>query len=126
MLFIIKLNYIPNKGGNDVSFNTNVKYNDLENLWVIEPEGDMDIYTSADFKDKIIKVFEEKKADLLVDGQGLDYIDSTGLGALIGILKRVKESDHKIYLSNMKPNIRKLFNITELDKLFIIRGEDNE
>lgn len=109
-----------------MSFNTNVKYNELENLWVIEPEGDMDIYTSADFKDKIIKVFEEKKADLLVDGQGLDYIDSTGLGALIGILKRVKESDHKIYLSNIKPNIRKLFNITELDKLFIIRGEDNE
>jgi anti-sigma B factor antagonist len=109
-----------------VSFNTNVKYNESENLWVIEPEGDMDIYTSADFKDKIIKVFEEKKADLLLDGQGLDYIDSTGLGALIGILKRVKESDHKIYLSNIKPNIRKLFSITELDKLFIIRGEDNE
>lgn len=109
-----------------MSFNTNVKYNESENLWVIEPEGDMDIYTSADFKDKIIKVFEEKKADLLLDGQGLDYIDSTGLGALIGILKRVKESDHKIYLSNIKPNIRKLFSITELDKLFIIRGEDNE
>ena len=109
-----------------MSFTTSVKYNELENLWVIKPEGDMDIYTSGDFKDRIIKAFEGKKADLLLDGQSLDYIDSTGLGALIGILKRVKESDHKIYLSNIKPNIRKLFDITELDRLFIIRGEDNE
>ena len=90
------------------------------------PKGDMDIYTSGNFKDQAIKNFEEQKADLLIDGEKLDYIDSTGLGALIGILKRVKESDYKIYLTNIKPNIRKLFDITELDKLFIIRGEAND
>ena len=39
---------------------------------------------------------------------------------------KFKENDNKIYLSNIKPNIRKLFDITELDKLFIIRGDDNE
>jgi anti-sigma B factor antagonist len=109
-----------------VSFEANIKYDEVENLWVIQPEGDMDIYTSGDFKDNVIKLFEERESDLLFDGKCLDYIDSTGLGALIGILKRVNESNHKIYLSNIKPNIRKLFDITELDKLFIIRGEDNE
>jgi anti-sigma B factor antagonist len=45
---------------------------------------------------------------------------------LIGILKQVKEDNKKIYLSNIKPNIRKLFDITELDKLFIIRSENDE
>lgn len=109
-----------------MSFNTIVEFNKVENKWVFMPEGDMDIYTSAIFKDQVIKSYEETKVDLLIDGVGLDYIDSTGLGALISILKLVKESDHKIYLSNIKPNIRKLFDITELDKLFIIRGADNE
>jgi anti-sigma B factor antagonist len=109
-----------------VSFNTDVRFCNEENKWVFTLEGDMDIYTSDIFKDQAIKSFEEKNADLLIDGKKLDYIDSTGLGALIGILKRVKEADHKIYLTNIKPNIRKLFDITELDKLFIIRGEDNE
>lgn len=109
-----------------MSFNTEVKFSSEENKWVFILEGDMDIYTSDIFKDQAIKSFEEKKADLLIDGKRLDYIDSTGLGALIGILKRVKEADHKIHLTNIKPNIRKLFDITELDKLFIIRGEDDE
>lgn len=109
-----------------MSFNTIVEFSNEENKWVFMPEGDMDIYTSAIFKDQVIKSYEDKKVDLLINGIGLDYIDSTGLGALISILKLVKENDHKIYLSNIKPNIRKLFDITELDKLFIIRGEDNE
>ena len=109
-----------------MSFNTEVKFSSEEDKWVFILEGDMDIYTSDIFKDQAIKSFEEKKADLLIDGEKLDYIDSTGLGALIGILKRVKEADYKIYLTNIKPNIRKLFDITELDKLFIIRGEDDE
>jgi len=109
-----------------VSFNTKVRFNEEENIWVLMPEGDMDIYTSEIFKDQAIKSFEETQTDLLIDGEKLDYIDSTGLGALIGILKKIKETDHRIYLSNIKPNIRKLFDITELDKLFIIRGEVNE
>lgn len=109
-----------------MSFNTDVKYSKEEKKWVFKLEGDMDIYTSDTFKDQAVRSFEEKEADLLIDGEKLDYMDSTGLGALIGILKLVQESNYKIYLTNIKPNIRKLFDITELDKLFVIRGEDNE
>lgn len=109
-----------------MSFNTNVKYSNEENMWIFMLEGDMDIYTSDVFKEQAIKSYEEKEADILIDGEKLDYIDSTGLGALIGILKILQESDHKIYLTNIKPNIRKLFDITELDKLFNFRGENNE
>lgn len=109
-----------------MAFNTTITFNNEENIWLILPEGDMDIYTSAEFKDQVLKNFDEQKADLLLDGESLEYIDSTGLGALIGILKKVKENEHNIYLTNIKPNIRKLFSITELDKLFIIRGEQDE
>lgn len=109
-----------------MSFKTNVLFNEEEQSWILMPEGDMDIYTSATFKEDVLNSFEKTPADLLIDGEKLDYIDSTGLGALIGILKRVKESDHKIYLQNIKPNIKKLFDITELDKLFIFRGDNND
>ncbi|MDD2447692.1 MAG: STAS domain-containing protein [Tissierellia bacterium] len=109
-----------------MSFNTNVEYDYEENMWIFILEGEMDIYTSDIFKEQAIKSFEEKEADLLINGEKLNYIDSTGLGALIGILKMLQKSDHKIYLTNIKPNIRKLFDITELDKLFTIRGENNE
>lgn len=109
-----------------MSFNTNIYFNEEEKIWVIMPEGDMDIYTSGTFKEDVLNSFEKTPTDLLIDGEKLDYIDSTGLGAMIGILKKVKEHDHKIYLQNIKSNIKKLFDITELDKLFVFRGDSNE
>lgn len=109
-----------------MSLEMQVYFNEEKDAWVIEPEGEIDIYTSPSFKNKVIDSYMEKKTDLLIDGKDLEYIDSTGLGALISILKVLEEEEHKIHLINIKQNIKKLFDITELDKLFVIRGEKNE
>lgn len=101
-------------------------YSEIEDKWVFNPCGDIDIYTSMDFREKIMRAFEEENKDILIDGEELEYIDSTGLGALIFVLKNIQERGFKIYLDNIKPNIMKLFTITELDKVFIIRGDSNE
>ncbi len=108
-----------------MSFRTNIEFDSEQDRWVVKAKGDLDIYTSNEFKDLVLDAFENMELDLLIDGTNLDYIDSTGLGALISIFKVVNSKDKKIYISNLKSNIRKLFDITELDKLFIIRGEDN-
>ncbi len=109
-----------------MSLNIEVKFDEKENKWVFFPEGEIDIYTSPKFKEEILKYFNSKETDILINGENLNYVDSTGLGALISILKKLKDNEHKIYLSNIKSNIRKIFDITELDKLFIIRGEKDE
>lgn len=109
-----------------MSLNIQVRFDEKENEWIFLPEGEIDIYTSPKFKEEVLKYFSSKETDILIDGQNLNYVDSTGLGALISILKNLKDKEYKIYLSNIKPNIRKIFDITELDKLFIIRGEVNE
>lgn len=103
-----------------------VYFNEDKDVWIMEPEGEIDIYTSPSFKNKVLDSYMEKKTDIIIDGDKLEYIDSTGLGALISLLKAIEEDEHKIHLINIKPNIKKLFDITELDKLFIIRGEGNE
>lgn len=108
-----------------MSLNIDVNFNEKDNLWVFALKGDLDIYTSNKFKEEVLKVFKAKENDLEIDGSNLEYVDSTGLGVLISILKIVREKEKKIYLSNIKPNIRKIFDITELDKLFIFRGENN-
>lgn len=83
-------------------------------------KGEIDIYTAAEFKKQLNVVIDENPGDLHIDCSELQYIDSTGLGVLIGALKRMKEQDRDIYLTNLKPNIRKLFSITGLDKIFIL------
>lgn len=103
-----------------MSLNINVEFNEEKNIWVVIPEGEIDIYTSPKLKDKLIEAINDKKIDILIDSKKLDYLDSTGLGALISVLKKARENDNKIYIKNIKPNIRKLFDITDLDKVFVI------
>lgn len=101
-------------------------FNKTDDKWVFNPCGDIDIYTSMDFREKVMKAFETENKDILINGEKLEYIDSTGLGALIFILKNIQERGYKLYLENIKPNIKKLLSITELDKVFIVKGESNE
>lgn len=103
-----------------MALNININFNEENNHWLVEAEGEIDIYTSPKLKEDVSKALEDKKADIVMDCKKLSYLDSTGLGTLIGILKIIRENDYKIYIRNLKPNIRKLFDITELDKVFTI------
>lgn len=103
-----------------MALNININFDEDNNYWLVEPVGEIDIYTSPELKEKLSQALNEKKADIVIDGKDLDYLDSTGLGTLISILKVIKENKNKIYIRNLKANIRKLFDITELDKVFII------
>lgn len=82
--------------------------------------GEVDIYTAQQFKDKLYNIVDNSGKDLVIDCSGLNYIDSTGLGIFVGALKKTRMAGKSIELENIRDNIRKLFVITGLDKLFII------
>lgn len=99
------------------------KFNESENLWMMNLAGEIDIYTANKLKESLTKVLNEKSESVRIDCEELDYIDSTGLGVLIGTLKRLKQDDKNIIIYKPKPNILKLLNITGLNKIFIVEGE---
>lgn len=100
----------------------NKKYDEVNKVWDIELAGEVDIYTAGELKETFNKILKEKKETVKLDAKKLDYIDSTGLGVLIGVLKKLKEADKDIIILNIKPSIKKLLHITGLDKIFIIEG----
>lgn len=122
MTYIVGIIYI----GRRYSVTLVKEFNELEDKWIFYPEGDIDIYNSSVFKKEVVKTFEEKNKDIIIDGKNLNYMDSTGLGALIYILNKLKNNNNEVHLINIKPNIKKILSITELDKLFIIRGDNGE
>lgn len=100
-----------------------IKYElNSENSLEIKPIGEVDIYTSPDLKSKIYELIDEKNQDIIINGEKLEYIDSTGLGVLMGIYKKLQEKNLSIKITNLKPNIYKLFDITGLNKVFNIQG----
>lgn len=83
-------------------------------------KGEVDIYTSQNLKERLYAALDETSKDIRINCTELTYIDSTGLGVLVGALKKAKQTGRSIIISGLKDNIKKLFLITGLDKLFII------
>ena len=105
-----------------MSLSINVNFDKEKDIWDVNLDGEIDIYTANTLKEQLSVVSEDKISDIKINMQNLEYIDSTGLGILIGILKRLKQKDKDIYIINIKPNVKKIFTITGLDKIFKLEG----
>lgn len=105
-----------------MSININSKLDNQNNFWDIALEGELDVSTADKLKEHLHKLAEEEIVDMKINLTNLDYIDSTGLGVMIGVLKKLKIEDKEIYILNPKSNVRKIFTITGLDKIFKVEG----
>ncbi len=100
-------------------FELSVKHcDDQSNVIVLT--GEIDIYSAPGFKEELYRIIGESQQNVVLECSELSYIDSTGLGILVGALKRLKEQNRSIVVRNPKTSVRKLFKITGLDKVFII------
>lgn len=85
---------------------------------IIDLSGEVDAYTSARFREAMVDLIETGAASLIVSMMNVEYIDSSGLGALVGGLKRSTERGGRILIVCDNPQIRKVFEITGLEKVF--------
>ena len=93
--------------------------------WNIQLSGEIDIYNSANVKDYLSNLIQSHPYDVHLNCQDLSYIDSTGLGALVSVVKKIKQYNGNLYLKNLRPNVLKVIRITNLDKVFTIEGDDS-
>ncbi len=98
------------------------KINHENNYWDVSIEGELDVSTADKLKEYLHNLVGKNMLDLKINLEKLDYIDSTGLGAMISVLKKLKIEDREIYIVKPKDNVRKIFNITGLDKIFKVEG----
>lgn len=85
---------------------------------IIDLSGEVDAYTSARFREAMVDLIDTGAASLIVSMMKVEYIDSSGLGALVGGLKRSTERGGRIVIVCDNPQIRKVFEITGLEKVF--------
>lgn len=85
---------------------------------VVDLGGEIDVYTSPKVKDAIGGLIDRGVYNLVINLENVRYIDSTGLGVLIGGLKRVREHGGSVNLVCTNPQIKKIFDITGLVKIF--------
>jgi len=93
---------------------------ELNGVPVITLEGEIDLSTSTRFKEVVYEVIESGRKDIVIDLNGLEFMDSTGLGVVVAALKKTSMEGGSIKLICSKRNIRKVFTVTGLDKVFPI------
>ncbi|MBC5805282.1 MAG: anti-sigma B factor antagonist [Candidatus Eremiobacter antarcticus] len=92
--------------------------NGERNISIVDLNGEIDVYTSPKVKETIMELIDAGHYALVINLEKVRYIDSTGLGVLIGGLKRVREHSGAVNLVCTNPQIKKIFDITGLVKIF--------
>ncbi|MGH9285757.1 MAG: STAS domain-containing protein [Acidimicrobiales bacterium] len=88
---------------------------------VLAVTGEVDVYTAPQFREQLIQLVDQGHRNIVVDLEGVEFLDSTGLGVLVGGLKRVRSHDGKLALVCTQRRILKVFEITGLTQVFDIQ-----
>jgi len=87
---------------------------------LVSVSGESDLYTAPQLKGEVLRLIGAGSNRLVVDLTRTSFVDSATLGVLLGGLKRLRPKGGEIVLVIADPNIRKIFEITLLDRVFPI------
>ena len=79
---------------------------------VLRPEGDLDVYTVGSLRDALGSIVEQESPKVVVDLDSVPFMDSSGLGALMGGVRRLREAGGDLAISCTREQHLKLFTIT--------------
>ena len=93
---------------------------------VVTVAGEIDVYTAPKLRERIVALVDQGQYNLVIDMSGVEFLDSTGLGVLVGGLNRVRAHDGSLSLVCADERILKIFRITGLTKVFPIHPSVDE
>jgi anti-sigma B factor antagonist len=87
---------------------------------VLRVAGEVDAYTAPQLRERVIRLLADGEVHIVVDMRGVEFLDSTGLGALVGSLKRVRMQEGSLKLIMGSGRILHIFKLTDLSSAFAI------
>ncbi len=98
------------------------KVSERGDVTLIEIGGQLIVGNRQLLKQQVLEQLEEGGRKFVVDFSNTDYIDSSGLGVLVTLSKKIREKGGEISLSSLSKDLRTLFELTKLDTLFLFPG----
>jgi anti-anti-sigma factor len=85
------------------------------NVAVLAPEGDLDLYSSGDLKDRVVALWHEGCSGIICDLANVDYIDSSGIGVLLYIFTGCQKRKLPARFAAVTPSVMKTLELTNLE-----------
>jgi len=95
-------------------------------VMVIDVEGQLIVGNRQELKQKILDELDGGERKFVVNFSETGYIDSSGLGVLVSLSKKIREQEGVLRLASLNEDLRTLFELTKLDTLFRITDTKEE
>ncbi|NET44068.1 STAS domain-containing protein [Okeania sp. SIO2B3] len=93
---------------------------DVSQHTIIIPNHRLDLAGANAIKQEFVSLLEKKYNLWIIDMGNVEFIDSSGLSALVIGLKKAREHGYSLAICSLNPTVRLVFEITQLDRVFQI------
>ena len=99
---------------------------DEGNVCVLNLKGRLDLASGAALKEEVKKLFDQDKISIHFNLVEVEFINSSGLGALVSVMKEIRLRKGRLTLSDMASYVKEIFEITQLSHIFEIFETQDE
>lgn len=95
---------------------------------VVRCQGELDLHTAIQFRTEVERELERYSAvtNLVLNLDGVSFVDSSGLGVILGRYKHVRQRGGKMVLTRLQPQVHRLFELAGLLKIMPVRTTEAE
>lgn len=97
-----------------------IKLRRYNSAYILDVVGDMDLYNAHELKNLVNRLIEKGVGLFVINMEKVDYIDSSGVGALIHIYTTIKHQELKLRIANVHGSVEKVIRLTKLMEYFPI------
>ncbi len=97
-----------------------IGFRKYKQIYIIDVKGDMDLYNAHELKDVVNKLIQKSVTRIIINLEKVDYIDSSGVGALIHIFTSIKRNGFKLRITSVHGSVAKVIKLTKLMGYFPI------
>ena len=89
-----------------------------EGIYIIKPQGELDLYSSNQIKELVMKMIEQKIEHFIISLQEVHNINSSGIGALIYVSSTIKKLNYALAITGINGQVKKAMEISKLSGYF--------
>ncbi|WP_350445925.1 anti-sigma F factor antagonist [Anaeromonas frigoriresistens] len=105
----------------------NIKFNNQKNTLFVDLNGELDHHNAQKIREKIDShINENGYKNISLNLQGLNFMDSSGIGLIMGRYKLVNELGGTVFLTNVNPRVAKILDMSGIHKLVDVYDSEEE